>query len=176
VKEMRPLTMVVAIAEDGAIGTGTSLPWPRLQSDVARFKALTMGHAVVMGRKTWQSIPEKFRPLPGRKNVVITRNPCVGVEGAVFVGSIHEALGVAYRDDPEPCLIGGAEMYRQLMPLVTTVHLTRVCARFPGADAFLELDPDFVTTDRVLVQASPATAGIALEFVTLRRPVASHPA
>lgn len=170
-KEMRQLTMVVAIAEDGAIGRGNGLPWPRLQSDMARFKALTMGHAVVMGRKTWQSLPEKFRPLPGRKNVVITRNPCVGVgeEGAVFVCSIHEALGAAYRDDPEPCLVGGAEVYRQLMPIVTTVHLTRVCARFPGADAFLELDPDFVTTDRVLVPASPATAGIALEFVTLRR-------
>lgn len=170
---MKQLTMVVAVSENGAIGAGNALPWPRLQADMARFKALTMGHAVVMGRKTWESIPEKFRPLPGRANVVVTRRldrlATLGAQGACVASDLDGALDLAYRLDPEPCVIGGAEVYRQLMPLVTTVHLTRVCVRSSDADAFLELDPAFVTVDRVLVPSSPATAGISLEFVTLRR-------
>lgn len=169
---MKPLTMVVAIAEDGAIGRGNWFPWPRLPSDMARFKALTMGRAVIMGRKTWESIPGKFRPLPGRTNVVITRQhtqlSVLGSQGAVAVTSVEEAVTLARQFDHEPCVIGGADVYRQLMPLVTTVHLTRVCAQYPDADAFLELDPAFVMVDHVLEGAGPGTP--PLDFITLRRP------
>ncbi len=168
---MQPLTMVVAIAEDGAIGKGNGLPWPRLPADMARFKALTMGHAVIMGRKTWESIPPKFRPLPGRANVVITRQlarlSVLASQGAAAVMSIEEAVTLACRFDPEPCVIGGAEVCRQLMPLVTTVHLTRVRMSCPGADAFLELDPALIEVDRTIVSAGHDLP--ALEFLTLVR-------
>lgn len=168
---MQPLTMVVAIAEDGAIGKGNGLPWPRLPADMARFKALTMGHAVIMGRKTWQTIPPRYRPLTGRKNIVITRHPSrldgYSVDDVHTAMTLYDALALAYDADPEPCVIGGAEVYRQLMPIATTVQLTRVRMSCPGADAFLELDPALVEVDRTIVCAGHGMP--ALEFLTLVR-------
>ena len=102
-----------------------------LPGDLRRFKAITTGKAVVMGRKTWESLPR--RPLPGRLNVVITRQPGYRAEGATVVGSLREAVGVA-AGSPEIFFIGGGEVCRQAMPMATRLYLTRILDWFPDVD------------------------------------------
>lgn len=131
------LTIVVAISENGVIGTGNQLPW-RLPDDLKRFKALTMGKPIVMGRKTYESIG---RPLPGRKNIVITRQRGLQIEGCVVVGSIEEALAAAQPAD-EVILGGGGDLYAQLIDRVHTIHLTRVHVTIAGDVFFPELHPE----------------------------------
>jgi len=117
------VSIVVATDERGAIGRDGGLPW-RLPNDLQRFKALTMGKPIVMGRKTWESIG---RPLPGRQNIVITRQPGLPAAGATVVAALEEALAVA-GGAAEICVIGGAEIYRLALPLARVIHLTRVHA------------------------------------------------
>ena len=131
------LALIVAVSENNVIGVNDDLPW-RLSADLKRFKSLTMGHAIVMGRKTFDSIG---RLLPGRKTVIITRNPDFKFEGAVVVHSIDEALN-ACCDQETAFLTGGAEIYRLAMPLVDEIYLTRVHTEIEG-DTFLpEIDWD----------------------------------
>lgn len=125
-----PLALVVAMARNRGIGLGGALPW-HLPEDLKRFKALTLGHALVMGRKTHQSIG---RPLPGRRNIVVTRS------GATFPGcetaaSLGEALALARQTDALPMVIGGAELYAQALPQATHLYLTQV-DRDVEADTF----------------------------------------
>ncbi len=117
------VSIIVATDERGAIGRDGGLPW-RLPDDLKRFKVLTMGKPVVMGRKTWDSIG---RPLPGRHNIVISRQVGFEVPGVTVVPSIDDALIVA-GDVPEICIIGGAEIYRLALPRADVIHLTRVHA------------------------------------------------
>ncbi|MET0659310.1 MAG: dihydrofolate reductase [Steroidobacteraceae bacterium] len=121
------LTIVVAVSQNGVIGTGNQLPW-RLPDDLKRFKALTLGKPVVMGRKTYESIG---RPLPGRKNIVITRHPERAIEGCVVVGSVDAALKEAEPAE-EVILGGGGDLYAQLIDRVSTIHLTRVHVTLEG--------------------------------------------
>ena len=114
------LSIVVAASDNDVIGVGNQLPW-RLPDDLKRFKALTLGKPVVMGRKTYASIG---RPLPGRLNIVISRQAGLALEGVVTVRSIDEALAAA-KDAPEVMVIGGGEIYRQILSRVQTIHLTR---------------------------------------------------
>ena len=130
------LSIVVAVAENGVIGSANALPW-RLPDDLRRFKELTWGRPIVMGRKTYDSIG---RPLPGRANIVVSRQAGLSIPGCVVVGSIDEALAAA-GDAPEVALIGGAQLYRAALPSVSTIHLTRVHADVPGDTFFPELDP-----------------------------------
>jgi dihydrofolate reductase len=129
------VSIVVATDQHNAIGRDGQLPW-RLPDDLKRFKALTLGKPVVMGRKTWDSIG---RPLPGRRNIVVSRQPNLQLDGATVVGSFEAALGAA-GDGPEVCVIGGAEIYRLALPCTSIIHLTRVHAtvdadtRFPALD------------------------------------------
>jgi dihydrofolate reductase len=125
------VSLVVATDQRGAIGRAGGLPW-HLPDDLRRFKALTFGKPVVMGRKTWDSIG---RPLPGRHNLVITRQAGLDLPGATVVASLEEALAAA-GDVPEVCVIGGAEVFRQALPQVDVVHLTRVHAQV-AADTYL---------------------------------------
>jgi dihydrofolate reductase len=125
------VSLVVATDQRGAIGRAGGLPW-HLPDDLRRFKALTLGKPVVMGRKTWDSIG---RPLPGRHNLVITRQAGLDLPGATVVASLEEALAAA-GDVPEVCVIGGAEVFRQALPQVDVVHLTRVHATV-AADTYL---------------------------------------
>jgi dihydrofolate reductase len=125
------VSLVVATDERGAIGRASGLPW-HLPDDLRRFKALTLGKPVVMGRKTWDSIG---RPLPGRHNIVITRQAGLALSGTTVVASLEEALAAA-GDVPEVCVIGGAEVFRQALPQVDVVHLTRVHATV-AADTYL---------------------------------------
>lgn len=133
------VNMIVAAGKDGAIGRKGDLIW-HISSDLKRFKALTMGHPVIMGRKTWESLPKK--PLPGRLNIVISRNPGFMVEGGEVVSSPEEALRLAGESDP--FIMGGEQIYKAFMPYVTKIYLTEIDAECKDADARLEfpLDPD----------------------------------
>src|SRR5215470_9451728 len=104
------LAIVAAAARGGVIGRGNRIPW-RLPEDMAHFRELTTGHPVVMGRRTWESLPARFRPLPDRRNVVVTRNPDWSAAGAERTGSVDEAL-LLLEDESEVFVIGGAEIYR----------------------------------------------------------------
>jgi dihydrofolate reductase len=120
------LEIVVAVARNGTIGRGNDLPW-RLPADLAHFKRLTLGHPVLMGRKTWDSLG---RPLPGRRNLVLTRQEGVVLHGAETVGSLAEAM--ARVQSGVLMIIGGAELYRLALPAVAVLHLTTVEADVTG--------------------------------------------
>ncbi|HXW09793.1 MAG TPA: dihydrofolate reductase [Steroidobacteraceae bacterium] len=158
------VSIVVAMDERNAIGRAGGLPW-RLPDDLKRFKALTIGKPVVMGRRTWDSIG---KPLPGRHNVVVTRQRGLNLDGATPVGSLEQALAVV-GDVPEVCVIGGAEIYRVALPVAGVLHLTRVHATF-DADAFF---PPFEPADWVEVAREDRAAddrhGWAFSFLELRR-------
>lgn len=134
------ISLVVAIAENGIIGREGGLPW-RLSTDMKLFKAITMGHPVVMGRKTWESFPKKG-PLPGRTNIVITRDPGYRVEGAVVVGSLDEALAVAADSagGDEICVIGGGQIYAAVMNRADRLHVTHIPASIDGDTRFPPID------------------------------------
>jgi dihydrofolate reductase len=128
------VSIVVAIAENNVIGRGNELPW-RLPDDLKRFKALTLGKPILMGRKTYESIG---KPLPGRTNIVISRQLGFRADGCVNVASVDEALAATAA--PEIAVIGGAEIYRQILPRTEVIHLTRVHAEVAGDIYFPEID------------------------------------
>jgi dihydrofolate reductase len=130
------LSLIVAVAENGVIGNRGELPW-RLSADLRRFRKLTMGHAVIMGRKTYESLG---RPLPGRTMIVITRQRDYAAGDALVAASLEDALQLADRDD-EPFVIGGAEIFRAALPQADRIYQTIVHAR-PEGDTFLpDWDP-----------------------------------
>jgi dihydrofolate reductase len=129
------ISIVVAMDTNGVIGRDNGLPW-HLPADLQHFKQTTMGKPILMGRKTYESIG---RPLPGRTNIVITRDTGYRAEGCVVVNSIDAALDVAGEQD-ELMVIGGADFYRQVMPLTDTVYLTRIHETFSGDTCFPELN------------------------------------
>lgn len=112
--------LIWAQSTSGVIGRDGGIPW-QLPEDLARFKRLTMGHTVVMGRRTWESLPVRFRPLPGRRNIVVTRNPEYQAPGADVVTDIHAALS-----EPDTWVIGGAEIYHLALPAATRCEVTEV--------------------------------------------------
>lgn len=125
--------LVWAQGHDGAIGRDNTIPW-HVPEDMARFKELTIGYPVIMGRKTWDSLPARFRPLPGRVNIVVTRDDGWSADGAVRARSVDDALVLA---DGEPVsVIGGAEIYRAMMPRATELTITEIDVDVDGADAF----------------------------------------
>ncbi len=126
----REVWCIVAVNESGVIGRQGTLPW-RVSEDLQRFKNLTMGHPVIMGRKTWESLPK--RPLPGRRNIVVTRNPEYKAVGAETMGSVEEAIENCREI---PFIIGGEEIYRNALPWCTRVYQTVVKVPVDDADAF----------------------------------------
>ena len=130
------ISMVVARAENGVIGRGGDLPW-RISADLKYFKAVTMGKPVIMGRKTYESIG---RPLPGRTNIVITRDRAWAAESVMVAHSLDQALAAANAVE-EAMIIGGAEIYRQAMDRTDRVYLTEVHAEPEGDAVFPDLDP-----------------------------------
>ena len=140
------LNLIFARARNGVIGHNNTLPW-HLPEDLAHFKATTLGQPVIMGRKTWDSLPVKFRPLPGRMNMVVTRQTDWHSDGAHVVHSVDEALQ-ACPTEAQPWVIGGAELYRLAMPLATRVVVTEIDAEYEG-DAFApELDASWQEASR----------------------------
>lgn len=130
------ISVIAALAKNRVIGIDNRLPW-RLPEDLAHFKALTLGHPVLMGRKTFESLG---RPLPGRLNVVITRNPDYHQDGVTRADSIPAALA-ACSDHDEVFFIGGAELYAQAIPLADRLYLTEVDIEVAGDAWFPEFDP-----------------------------------
>lgn len=129
------VSIIAAMAENRVIGRDNALPW-HLPEDLKRFKRLTMGHAVIMGRRNYESIGH---PLPGRKNIVVTHRKGYQAPGCVVVHSLDEAL-LAAGDDPEVFVIGGAELYAQWLPRAQRLYLTLVHAVVPGDTYFPEFD------------------------------------
>ena len=161
---MTELALIVATDRRGVIGRAGGLPW-HLPNDLRRFKSLTMGKPIVMGRRTWDSIG---RPLPGRHSIVITRQPDLAIAGATVVRSLDEALRAA-GPVPEVCVIGGAQIFRLALPRATRIELTVVEAEVAGdthLPAFAEAE--WVESGR---EAHPADERHAYPytFVTLRR-------
>jgi dihydrofolate reductase len=132
---MAILSFVVAMARNRVIGKDNGLPW-RLPADLRHFKVITMGKPIIMGRKTFDSIG---RPLPGRTNIVVTRDPAYQAEGCVVAHSIEAALAAAGEAE-EVMIIGGADFYRQLLPRADRIYLTRIDAEIEGDTWFPELD------------------------------------
>lgn len=132
---MAGISLIVAVAENGVIGKkGVIMPW-RLPGEQARFKAITMGHPIIMGRTTYETIG---RPLPGRQNIIVTHDPAYKAEGCEVVHSIEQALQIA-QDSEEIFIIGGNSIYEQTMPLATKLYFTRVHAS-PEGDTFFRYD------------------------------------
>ena len=129
------VSLIVAMSENRVIGQAGQLPW-RLSSDLRRFQRLTMGHHLVMGRKTWESIG---RPLPGRTSLVLTRHPDYRAPGACIVPDLSSAIQAANGDE-EVFVIGGGQIYREALPLVGRIYMTLVHAHVDGDTMFPELD------------------------------------
>jgi len=132
------VSLVAAVARGGVIGRDGGIPW-RLPEDMQRFRSLTMGHPVVMGRRTWESLPDQFRPLPGRGNVVVTRNSDWSAQGADRAGSIEEALDLL-ESEPQVFVIGGGEIYAAALPFANELVLTEIDAAVEGDTTFPDWD------------------------------------
>ena len=130
------ISIIVAIAENGAIGKNNDLLW-HIPEDLKRFKQITTGHTVVMGKRTWESLPK--HPLPGRRNIVITDDPGDHFIGALAAFSIHDALNKCGSQE-EIFIIGGASVYSQFLPVCDRLYLTKIHKSFDGDVFFHELD------------------------------------
>jgi dihydrofolate reductase len=160
------VALIAAVARDGAIGRGNALLWHE-PADQRHFRATTLGAPVLMGRRTWDSLPERFRPLPGRRNVVLTRQPALVCTGAETAPSLDAAL-LLLADAPRVWVIGGAEVYAQALPHADRLVLTEIDATFPDADAFFPAWPraDFDPVERI---CGVTTEGTHYAFVTYLR-------
>lgn len=163
------LTAILATSKDGTIGVDGRLPW-HIPEDLKRFKDLTMGHPVIMGRKTYESIPTQHRPLKGRKNVVVSKSllKTTGANGCTVVGDL-KAVSACAAIEEDPFVIGGAQIYSMLWDYVARVQLTEVHMDFTGhegATRFLFDRSEWRETAR---QAFPAHYLPAYDFVTLER-------
>lgn len=159
---MSQLTLIAAVARQRAIGRANTLPW-HLPEDLRYFRAMTKGKTVIMGRKTWESLPEAFRPLPGRHNIVVTRDAHYAASGATVVHSLAAAATAA--GEEEAFIIGGAELYAQALPLASRLLLTEIDLDIADADAFF---PEFSTQEWREIsrdaQRSASGDGPALDF------------
>ncbi|MBS0508724.1 MAG: dihydrofolate reductase [Proteobacteria bacterium] len=160
------IALIYARAANGVIGKDGSMPW-HLPEDLAHFKALTQGCPVIMGRKTWDSLPARFRPLPGRANIVITRQDSWHENGVQRVSSLREALSLAEQTSSVTAwIMGGAQIYAQALPLATRIELTEIAQDFDGDAHAPTPGPEWVETAR---SSHVAASGLRYDFVTLRR-------
>jgi len=161
---MGRLNLIYARAANGVIGANGALPW-HLPEDMAHFRRLTSGCPVIMGRKTWDSLPARFRPLPGRQNIVVTRQPDWHGDGAQRASSLPEALSLAGAA-PEAWVIGGAQIYAEAEPLAQRAVVTEIARDFEG-DAFAPTLADgWRETAR---EAAVSVDGLPFAFVTFER-------
>ena len=162
---MSRVALVIARADNGVIGQQGKLPW-RLAEDMRHFKAVTMGKPCIMGRKTWDSLPGK--PLPGRSNIVVTRNRKFQADGARIVHSLADALKLAMVENSEEvAIIGGTEIYRSALPIADRIYLTEVHADFEGDTRLAPFErSEWRETGR---DVRVATDGLRYDFVVLQR-------
>ena len=160
------INLIFARAANGVIGNNNTMPW-HLPEDLAHFKALTMACPVIMGRKTWDSLPAKFRPLPGRINVVITRQPGWQAPGAEPVCSLDEALKLCSQSD-DVWVIGGAQIFAQAEPLADRIEVTEIAQDFAGDVFAPRLGPHWVVTTR---EDRVSSNGLKFSFISyLKQP------
>jgi len=162
--------IVVAVSENGVIGREGDMPW-KLSTDLKRFKALTLGKPVVMGRKTFQSIG---RPLPGRLNIVVSRDPGFSADGIATALSLDGAVDKARATAAELgvseiCIIGGGEIYRQALAFADTVHVTHVEAEIDGDTFFPALDPTVFAADAPVPVPAGEKDSFPTRFVSYHR-------
>ena len=133
---MKNISLIVAVTKNMVIGKDNKLAW-HLPDDMNYFSNMTKGHSIIMGRKNWESIPEKYRPLPGRKNIVVTRNKEFQDNGATVVNSIEKAIEVSRAsEDEEIFIIGGGEIYRLFLPHADKIHRTVIHCDVDNADTY----------------------------------------
>ena len=161
---MTRIHMIFARAANGVIGRDNTIPW-RLPEDMARLKRLTTGWPVIMGRKTWDSLPPKFRPLPGRANIVITRQAGWKEAGAETAASLPDALALCAASE-EVWILGGAQIYAQAMPLAHRIEVTEIAENIEG-DAFAPtLGPEWRQTAR---EDHVSATGMEFSFITYEK-------
>ena len=151
------LHLIFARARNGVIGNQGSMPW-HLPEDLAHLKKTTMGCPVIMGRKTWDSLPPKFRPLPGRLNVVVTRQPDWQAQGAMRAGSLDDAAAIC-ASHADVWVLGGAEIYAQALPMASTAVVTEIDADFDGDTYAPQFGPAWTKT-----QGEPQVSATGLRF------------
>ena len=159
---MSCISLIAAIAHNRVIGLNNTLPW-HLPEDLKRFRALTTGHHIIMGRKTYESLN---RLLPDRTTVIVTRNPGYQVAGAIIANSLSEAV-VACQPDEEVFLIGGAELYQEGLQLANKLYFTQIDADFEGDAFFPELDAS--TWHETLCEQHISAQGLRFSYVTYQR-------
>jgi dihydrofolate reductase len=159
------VSLVAAVAPGGVIGAAGGLPW-RLPEDLRRFRELTAGHAVVMGRRTWDSLPDRFRPLPGRRNVVVTRNAGWSRDGAERAGSLEEALALL-GGEAQVFVIGGGELYAAAIDRADELRLTEIGAEHDGDTFFPSWERDVF--EEVSREEHVSETGMPFAFVTYER-------
>lgn len=155
------LHLIWAQSRNGVIGKNGTLPW-HLPEDLAHFKRTTLGAPVIMGRKTWDSLPPRFRPLPGRLNIVVTRQADWLADGALRAGSLAEACALCPADT-DAWVIGGAEVYAQALPLAHTAVVTEIDADYDGDAHAPTFDPGWAETAHT---AHTAANGLRYSLVT----------
>jgi dihydrofolate reductase len=158
------LHLIFARARNGVIGKDNALPW-HLPEDLAHFKRTTLGHPVIMGRKTWDSLPPKFRPLPGRLNIVVTRDAQWQAEGASRAGSLNEAMALC-PPGSQAWVIGGAQIYAAALPLASTAVVTEIDQDFEGDAHAPEFNGEWTVSAR---ESHVAANGLPFAFVTYTR-------
>ncbi len=158
------LHLIFARSANGVIGKDGALPW-HLPEDMAHFKRTTVGHAVIMGRRTWDSLPSRFRPLPQRLNIVVTRQATWQATGAIVAHSLEEACRLCPAQG-EAWVIGGAQMYAQALPLASTAVVTEIAAEFDGDAHAPEFGPEWQEVTR---QDQVSGTGLKFSFVSYRR-------
>ena len=159
------LSLIAAVARNGVIGKDNQLLW-HLPEDMRYFRETTRGKPVIMGRKTWESLPDSFRPLPGRHNIVVSRNPAYQATGATLAGSLEEAIQKA-ADAGEVFVIGGSELYAKTIPLAQRLYLTEIASEFDGDVFFPEVLAD--EWEEVSRKAQQGTSGLTFSFVVYQR-------
>ena len=158
------LNLIYARAANGVIGKDNALPW-HLPEDMAHFKRMTAGCPVVMGRKTWDSLPPRFRPLPGRRNIVVTRQADWQADGAERAGSLPEAMALC-TDAAEVWVIGGAQIYAEAAPLAQRAVVTEIDRDFEGEAHAPSLGAGWAEASR---ETHVAADGLPFDFVTYVR-------
>ena len=156
------ISMIVARSRNHVIGRDNQMPW-KISADLQFFKRVTMGHPVIMGRKTWESIG---RPLPGRRNIIVSRNSAYEATGGELVGSLDEALN-SLSDFPRVFVIGGEQLFTQAFPKADRLYITEIDMDIEGGDAFFEVPNE---SDWKEVERTPGSEGdITFSFITLER-------
>jgi len=168
-----PIVLVAAVARNGVIGDGQGMPW-HVPEDMTHFREVTSGCPVVMGRRTWESLPPRFRPLPGRHNIVVTRQTQWAAQGAEVAASLPQALEraravAAAAGARQVCVLGGGEVYAQALPLADGLELTLIDRDFEGTTRFPQVSDQLFEITRSQRLRAAAPNDFDLEFVTWRR-------